>query len=96
MTNRVAFILALLTTVLMSLLYVRSRFLLVELSYKVMSSQKEKELLEQQKRALLLELATLQSPRRIEKIARNKLNLSEALTPNTVVFVNKSHSQRTP
>lgn len=63
-------------TVLFSVLYVRSRFLLVELSYKTLSEQKLKKELEQKKQQKMLELAQLRSPSRIEDIASRKLGLT--------------------
>ncbi len=69
---------AVLMTLVVSLLYVRARFLVVELSYEVSRAQKTKAILEQQKRALRVELATLRAPRRIEKFARKILGLKSS------------------
>lgn len=53
----------------LTLLYVRTRFLVVELSLEVHDLRKEKLLLENEQRKLLLELSTLQDPERIEQKA---------------------------
>jgi cell division protein FtsL len=54
---------------ILTLFYVRTRFLVVELSLEVHGLRQEKLLLENEKRKLLLELSTLQDPERIEKKA---------------------------
>ena len=68
------FILVLVMSAL-TLFYVRSRFLAVELNYEVNQKTKMKQLLEKEKRELHLELSVLQSPRRIEKKAKEKFDL---------------------
>jgi cell division protein FtsL len=74
-------------TILASLLYVRSRFLLIELSYDLTDKRELKSKLGQERRALTLELATLQNPDRVERIARQKLKLTRSQTTVPVVVV---------
>jgi cell division protein FtsL len=65
-----------LLAVAISLGYVRLRFMLVEFSYDLSSYRQKKSKLEQENRSLALELANLQNPSRIEKIARHELKLN--------------------
>jgi len=69
------FFILVLTVIVLSLFYVRSRFLVVELSYHVNEMSSEKRALEKRKRELNLELSVLQSPRRIEETAKEKFGL---------------------
>lgn len=69
------FLLLILGISVLTLLYVRSRFLVVELSYKFNERSEEKRSLEKRKRELNLELSVLQSPRRIEEKAKEKFGL---------------------
>lgn len=64
--------------IVLTLFYVRSRFLVVELSYNVNERSAEKRMLEKKKRELNLELSVLQSPRRIEEKAKEKFGLKYA------------------
>ncbi|MCB1196753.1 MAG: cell division protein FtsL [Deltaproteobacteria bacterium] len=64
-----------LVMVVLSLLYVRARFLTVELSYKVQDLRVKKLELEDEKRKYLLELSTIQSPKRVKEIANEKFDL---------------------
>lgn len=89
MNVRSIWMLAIAITFVASLFYVRLRFLVVELSYDVSRAQSVKAKLEQERRSLTLELATLQSPSRIEKIARNDLKLTEIEAAGHVVDVRK-------
>jgi len=73
-----------------ALLYVRSRFLVVELSYDINAKRKEKQKLEQLKREYTLELATLQNPGRIEKIAREDLHLKRLKPDETQTYIRKN------
>jgi cell division protein FtsL len=61
--------------IVLTLFYVRSRFLVVELSYQVNEMSEEQRMLEKRKRELNLELSVLQSPRRIEEKAKEKFGL---------------------
>lgn len=72
------FLLIILGLSVLTLLYVRSRFLVVELSYSVNEKTEQKRILEKRKRELNLELSVLQSPRRIEEIAKQKFGLKYA------------------
>jgi cell division protein FtsL len=78
-------------SVVATLFYVRARFLVVELSYEVSQKRTERSQLEQEKRTLSLELATLRNPRRIEQFARTKLQLtqSESKVPKIIVEAEK-------
>ncbi len=75
MTQGKPFFLLIVTVIVLSLLYVRSRFLVLELSYHVNEMNSEKRLLEKRNRELNLELSVLQSPRRIEEKAKEKFGL---------------------
>lgn len=69
------FLILVLGLIILTLFYVRSRYLVVELSYQVNESVAEKRALEKRKRELNLELSVLQSPRRIEGKAKEKFGL---------------------
>ena len=73
-------------TVVFSILYVRSRFLLIELSHHLNRAQREKIVLERDLQSLSLELAQLKSPSRIEGIAREKLGLNRDAKVQIVRF----------
>ena len=76
---------ALLLTILMltaTLLYVRGRSVLVELSYDLSEKRSRIAKLKEERRSLSVELATLKSPQRVERIARQKLNLSRTSSPS--------------
>ena len=76
MKGRLLAPMAIVLAVAAALFYVRTRFLLVELSLDVGKENATRARLEQETRALTLELATLKSPARIEQIARTKLHLT--------------------
>ncbi len=78
---------AALFTLALALLYVRSRFLTVELSYDVAQRQEQKAALEEERRALTLELATLRNPKRVEKIAEKKFGLKRPSDMKQAVIV---------
>jgi len=82
-------VLAAFLTLGLSLLYVRSRFLMVELGYTLADKQRVRSELEQEKRALTLELATLRSPSRVEKIARSQLYLGRTASRDRSVVVSQ-------
>lgn len=69
------FLFLILGLIVLTLFYVRSRYLVVELSYQVNEKTAEKRALEKTKRELNLELSVLQSPRRIEAKAKEKFGL---------------------
>lgn len=69
------FFILILAVIVLTLFYVRSRFLVVELSYHVNEMSQAKRVLEKRKRELNLELSVLQSPRRIEEKAKEKFGL---------------------
>lgn len=79
---------ALLMTLSFSLLYVRSRFLLLELSYQVGQLEQSLAKKENERDILLLELAVLKNPKRIAKIAKEKLNLNPSVHPISVTIKN--------
>ena len=95
MTGRGMMWIALFVTLVASLLYVRSRFLVVELSYDVSRRQESKTQLEQERRSLILELATLRNPRRVERIASQKLGLEHPSGMESVVIL-KEDSREVP
>ncbi len=96
MSKRGVVYLALLTTLLVSLLYVRSRFFLVELSYKISRALESKSSLEQEKRELSLELSTLKNPDRIERIATQKFGLKRIQTSASIVMTPKGKKHAAP
>ncbi len=77
----------LVSTLLASLLYVKGRLLVVELSYSLSQKEAERSKLERERQALMVERATLRSPDRIEKIARSKLGLHHSLSGVSMVIV---------
>ncbi|MFH1263731.1 MAG: cell division protein FtsL [Pseudomonadota bacterium] len=89
MTGRGLVGLCLLVTLVVSLFYVRSRFLVVELSYEVAQKQQKKTDLEQERRSLILELATLRNPKRVERIASQSFGLERPTGMESIVIVPK-------
>lgn len=87
MTGRGVMLLTAIVTLLVSLLYVRSRFWTVELSYSISQKREHKTQLEQERRALILELATLRNPKRIERIASQKFGLQRPSDSRSTVFI---------
>lgn len=82
-------------TAFLSILYVRSRFLVVELSLKIQEAQKTKSQYERQKNLLMLELETLKNPKRIEKIVSEHLGLHQYASP-LVVALEDNRDTKTP
>jgi cell division protein FtsL len=72
---------------LVSLFFVWSRLQLVHLEYEISAQETRLRSLQQETRALSLEVATLNSPARVEQIARRELGL-RAPTPEQVVIIN--------
>jgi cell division protein FtsL len=91
MSGKGLMVLTLIVTLLVSLFYVRSRFLIVELSYDVTQRQEWKMKLEQERRALTLELATLRNPKRMERIAAQRLGLERPTGMKSVVLVREEN-----
>ena len=74
-------------TILVSVFYVRTRFLVVQLSYEVRALQKEQDQINQKREMYELQLSMLKSPSRVQLLASSKLGLS--LEPNaqtTVIY----------
>jgi cell division protein FtsL len=71
---------------LVSLFFVWSRLQLVHLEYEISSQETRLRSLQQESKALHLEIATLGSPARIEQVARRELALRPP-TPEQVVLV---------
>jgi cell division protein FtsL len=57
------------------LFYVWTRMQIVQIGYEIASLEKKNRILNQRKRELLLEIASLQSPGELEQQARQKANL---------------------
>jgi cell division protein FtsL len=57
------------------LFYVWTRMQIVQIGYEIASLEKKNRILNQRKRELLLEIASLQSPGELERQARQKANL---------------------
>jgi cell division protein FtsL len=93
MSGRGLMLLTVLVTLVVSLFYVRSRFLIVELSYGVSRKQEEKTKLEQDRRSLTLELATLRNPKRVERIASQKFGLERPSDVKSSVFVREDRRE---
>lgn len=55
--------------------YTWSRIEAVKIGYEIFNANNEMRMLDQENKELILEIATLKSPRRIEKIAREELKL---------------------
>jgi cell division protein FtsL len=72
---------------LVSLFFVWSRLQLMHLEYDISSQETRLLHLQQESKALRLEVATLNSPVRIEQIARRELSLRPP-TPEQVILVN--------
>lgn len=87
MSGKRFIVLTLIVTLLVSLLYVRSRFWVVEMSYQISQKNNQKLALEQERRVLGLELATLRNPKRVEHLALKKLNLKRPRDLQSVIFV---------
>jgi len=68
-------IISILMLVSVTLFYVWTRIQVVSLGYEISQKVKERERIEEINRKLKLEVATLKSPRRIERIAIKKLGL---------------------
>jgi cell division protein FtsL len=83
----------LIVTLLVSLLYVRSRSWVVEMSYSLARKQEVKTELEQARRSLTLELATLRNPKRVERLAADKLGLKRSSGMKSAVFVTKERHE---
>ena len=93
MSGRKLMLLTLVVTLVISLLYVRSRFWIVELSYAVSQRQEWKTKMEQERRSLTLELATLRNPKRVERIAAQRFNLKRPSDVKSVVFVGEGRRE---
>lgn len=72
---------------LVALFFVWSRLQLTQFEYEISSQETRLRSLQQENKALTLEIATLGSPARIERIARTELGLRPP-TPAQVVIVN--------
>lgn len=74
-----------------TLVYLRSRLWIIDLSYEYSSLQKELKALKNDNAELRLEVGRLRSPARIEKIARQKLGLKtrEEITRNITVVLSQ-------
>lgn len=55
--------------------YTWSRLEVVRLGYEIFNANSEMRRLDQENKEMILEIATLKSPKRIERIAREELNL---------------------
>ena len=73
LVSAVLAILAIIISVL--LFYTWSRVQAVRIGYEIFNANSEMRKLDQENKELILEIATLKSPKRIEKIAREELKL---------------------
>jgi cell division protein FtsL len=63
-----------------AILHVRSRLAVVQLGYRLSQATKEHKQLQADHRKLQVEVATLRSPRRLRKLATERLELREPLS----------------
>ena len=75
-----------LVTIMVSVLYVRTRFLVIQLSYEIRDFQKKKEKINQKKEMYELQLSMLKSPSRVQELAASKLGLSILPNPHTTII----------
>lgn len=73
LVSSVLFILVIVISVL--LFYTWSRVQVVRIGYEIFNANSEMRRLDQENKELILEIATLKSPKRIERIAREELKL---------------------
>jgi cell division protein FtsL len=85
-TNLLIFIAPLLLLVLSALFFVWSRIQVIQLGYEITQALKEGRALTEGNKQLRLEIATLKSYARIEKIAVEELSLSKP-KPDQVVVI---------
>jgi cell division protein FtsL len=85
-SNLLIFIVPLLLLILSSLLFVWSRIQVIQLGYEISLAMKQGRTLEEGNKRLRLEIATLKSYARIEKIAVEDLGLSKP-KPDQVIVI---------
>ena len=68
------------------ILHVTSRVLVVDMGYRLSQAETEERSLTRENDRLKLELATLKSPARLEKLAREKLGMSMASGPLVIAL----------
>lgn len=71
------------------LLYVWQRVNVIEMGYRIEALEKERKELLQKNKALLIEAASLGSPRRIEEIAISQLGMVRP-SPGQMVFIRET------
>jgi cell division protein FtsL len=69
-----------------SLFYTWSRVEVVKIGYEIFNANAEMRRLDQENKELILEIATLKSPKRIERIAREELGLIPPKEEQTVIL----------
>lgn len=67
-----------------AILHVRSRLAVVQLGYRLSQATREHKQLQATHRKLQVEVATLRSPRRLRKLATQKLHLREPVSQQIV------------
>jgi cell division protein FtsL len=85
-SNFLIFIVPLLLLVLSALFFVWSRIQVIQLGYEISQALKEGRALTEGNKQLRLEIATLKSYARIEKIAAEELSLSKPKSDQVVVI----------
>ena len=70
---------------IISIFFVWSRTELVRLEYEISRMEKKLRELKQDERCMLLEVASLRSPQRIEEVARNDLGLVRSRTEQIII-----------
>jgi cell division protein FtsL len=85
-SNFLIFIVPLLLLVLSALFFVWSRIQVIQLGYEISQALKEGRALTEWNKQLRLEIATLKSYARIEKIAAEELSLSKPKSDQVVVI----------
>jgi cell division protein FtsL len=81
-----SFVLSGVCLVCLALLHVWLRLQVVHLGYVLSTTSKLKSQLEQERRELKVELATLSSPQRLEQMARSRLGLREPEKGQVVIL----------
>lgn len=72
--------------ILTFLFYTRSRVEVIKIGYEIFNANSEMRRLDQENKELILEIATLKSPGRIERIAREELKLLQPKDEQIIIL----------
>ncbi len=84
--NLLLFVVPALFVIVSSLFFVWSRIRVIQLGYEISSALKESRALVESNKKLRLEIATLKSYARIEKVATEELGMSKPRTDQVIVI----------